>query len=51
MNKIDFTECPSLWNLLTLPEITDKITAYSEDIDDTIDVTKLINLARRELGI
>lgn len=42
---------PNLYNLLTLPEVTDPIIVEDLDAGETIDVTDIINAIRAELGV
>ena len=49
---VDFAKCPALYNLLTLNDVlacNEQIIVHSADIDDYINVSKLIDEAFIEL--
>lgn len=42
---------PNLYNLLTIPEVTDTIIVEDLDAGGNINLTELINAVREELGL
>ena len=50
-NKINLQDYPNLYNLLTIPEVTDTIIVEDLDAGGTINLTELILRAAEELGV